>query len=128
MGNQLDDLHYSQWLTLDAYIKQCSNDFECIINTKGEIAQALPSHVHRLICESPFTFEEVNKFIPDDAIPLLWLCLHTKCCAVTNYAIFCPETMTSEQYNTVHSLIEHSFVKNNIVNCKDHLYQLGSIK
>lgn len=98
------------------YIKQQSSyDYcEAIIYPNGDIEDAIPGHVYKLMSITDKTKEELNELIPNNAAPLEWLLGYTKCVSIW-YDLFKYDSITTEQINTIQELVNHNILLNGII-------------
>jgi hypothetical protein len=98
------------------YIKQHDhyNYCEAIIFPNGDIEDARPSHVYKLMAVTNLPKDIVNRIMPEYVSPLHWLLGYTKCISVW-FDFFIYDSITEEQRNTLQELVNHEILKNNII-------------
>ncbi len=101
------------------YIKQNSSIRYCeaIIYPNGDIEDAVPSHIYKLISITNKSKEEIDKMMPNNAAPLEWLLGYTNCIAVW-YNFFKYDSITEEQLNTIQELVNHDILNSLIVGAR----------
>lgn len=102
-------------MNVENYIKQhnCIHYCEAIIYPDGNIEDATPSHVYKLMSVTHKSKDELDKLIPDDAAPLNWLIGYTKCICVW-YDSFMYDSQTNEQLNTIQELVNNNILRDGI--------------
>lgn len=102
-------------MNIKEYIKQHDDDCYCeaIIYPNGDIENAIPGHVYKLMSTTDKTKEELNELMPNNAAPLEWLLGYTKCISIW-YDLFKYDSITTEQINTIQELVNHNILSNGI--------------
>lgn len=98
------------------YIEQ-NNSYrycEAIIYPNGDIEDAIPGHIYKLISITDKSKEELNEMMPNNAAPLEWLLGYTKCVAIW-YDFFKYDSITKEQLDTIQELVNHDLLNDLIV-------------
>lgn len=98
------------------YIEQHNSIHYCeaIIYPNGDIENAIPSHIYKLISITGKSKKEINKLMPINASPLEWLLGYTNCISVW-YNFFKYDFISNEQINTVQELVNHGILINGII-------------
>lgn len=98
------------------YIEQHDsvNYCEAIIFPNGDIEDAIPSHVYKLMSITNLPKDMIDKLMPIDASPIHWLLGFTGCISVW-FDFFIYDSITEEQKNTIQELVNHGILKDNIV-------------
>lgn len=98
------------------YINQhdAINYCEAIIYPNGDIEDANPSHIYKLINVTKLPQKTINILMPDNAAPLEWLLGFTGCVSIW-YDLFKYDSITDEQLNTIQELVNHNKLFNGII-------------
>jgi hypothetical protein len=100
-------------LPAEEFIKRHThiNYCEAVIHKDGDVEYVCPSHALMLIKISGESQDDIDKKIPKDAIPVIWLAEYTGTIAVWSNFYVAPSNVTEEQKKSLTLLIEVGLVE-----------------
>ena len=90
------------------------NYCEIVISPDGDIEYAIPSHLYKLITLSKESKDKLDKMMPNRAVPLNWLCEHTKYAVCWYNYFILPKDYTNIQVSIIKTLSNTGIMSNDI--------------